>query len=207
MCRLFLGYNSADRTSVVAVQKLLQARGISTFLDRDKLVPGLPCLPRLEQALRDVGAVAVFIGRELGGWQKREMWLALDRQVQEEKQGRAFPVIPVLLPNADLTPDFTLKRDLVAVIGPSGGGKSSLVQAGLIPRLRRQRPPAITWDALPNTRRAVIASGENALLIHRRKHRGLDNSGVALESSSSSEKAVRPAKKAASSSRNTCNPR
>ena len=104
--QLFLSYSSADRTSVMAVQKLLQARGITTFLDRDNLVSGLAWPQALEQALRAVAGVAVFIGRELGGWQKREMWFALDRQVREEKEGRPFPVIPVLLHGADLTPSF-----------------------------------------------------------------------------------------------------
>jgi WD40 repeat protein/energy-coupling factor transporter ATP-binding protein EcfA2 len=223
--RLFLSYNSVDRPSVVAVQKLLEGRGVTTFLDLDQLVPGLPWPQRLEQGLRDVTAVAVFIGRELGGWQKREMWFALDRQVREEQQGRPFPVIPVLLPGADLTPgflfsntwidlrsgsegivaaepldafkraingtaapvateraaalcpyrgleafreedaaffagrsafarqllNFTLGKDLVVVVGPSGSGKSSVVQAGLVPLLRRQLPPAIAWDAVTFT--------------------------------------------------------
>jgi hypothetical protein len=54
-----------------------------------------------------VRAVAVFIGKELGGWQKREMYFALDRQVREEKQRRPFPVIPVLLAGADLIPRFS----------------------------------------------------------------------------------------------------
>ena len=92
--QLFLSFNSADRTSVITVQKLLQARGITTFLDRANLVSGLAWPQALEQALRAVGGVAVFIGCELGGWQKREMWFALDRQVREEKEGRPFPVIP-----------------------------------------------------------------------------------------------------------------
>src|SRR5215472_6761301 len=95
--QLFLSYNSVDRPSVVAVQKLLKARGVTTFLDRDQLVPGLPWPLALEEGLRGVCAVAVFIGRELGGWQKREMWFALNRQVREEKRDRRFPVIPVLL--------------------------------------------------------------------------------------------------------------
>ena len=38
------------------------------------------------------------------------------------------------------------RKNFVAVIGPSGSGKSSVVRAGLIPRLRRQRPPNETWD-------------------------------------------------------------
>src|SRR6516164_8645416 len=104
--QLFLSYSSADRTSVIAVQKLLQGRGINTFLDRSNLVSGLPWPQALEQALRAVNGVAVFIGCELGGWQKREMWFALDRQVRQEKEGRLFPVIPVLLHGADLTPGF-----------------------------------------------------------------------------------------------------
>lgn len=213
--KLFLSYNNVDRPSVVAVQKLLHARGITTFLDRDQLKPGLSWPVELEEGLRGVRAVAVFIGRELGGWQKREMSFALDRQVREEKDGYPFPVIPVLLAGADLTPcflflntwidlrggldsvaaaeqlvaferaitavaasgtsteragalcpyralevfreehaaffagrtafsrqllDLTLKRDLVALVGPSGSGKSS--QAGLVPLLRRELPSA-----------------------------------------------------------------
>ncbi len=38
------------------------------------------------------------------------------------------------------------RKRFVAVIGASGSGKSSLVRAGLIPKLRRRRPPAETWD-------------------------------------------------------------
>jgi hypothetical protein len=38
------------------------------------------------------------------------------------------------------------QHSLVAVVGPSGTGKSSVVQAGLIPHLRRQRLPETTWE-------------------------------------------------------------
>lgn len=40
---------------------------------------------------------------------------------------------------------------LVAAVGPSGSGKSSVVMAGVLPALRRQRPPSIVWDALTFT--------------------------------------------------------
>src|SRR5262245_35873800 len=39
-------------------------------------------------------------------------------------------------------------QKLVAVIGASGSGKSSLVSAGLLPVLRKQHPPERTWDAV-----------------------------------------------------------
>ena len=38
------------------------------------------------------------------------------------------------------------RRSVVAVIGPSGSGKSSVVMAGLIPKLRRD--PAVTWEVV-----------------------------------------------------------
>ena len=42
--------------------------------------------------------------------------------------------------------EATLRQRLVAFVGPSGSGKSSVVHAGLFPLLRAQRPPAATWD-------------------------------------------------------------
>ena len=42
--------------------------------------------------------------------------------------------------------EATLRHPLVAVVGPSGSGKSSLVHAGLFPKLRARRPPDPTWD-------------------------------------------------------------
>jgi formylglycine-generating enzyme required for sulfatase activity len=217
---LFISYHTPDRDAVTSVRQVLKARGISSFIDREHLVAGLPWPQALEQSLKGVSAVAVFLGpRGLGLWQKREIGFALDRQVQEERDGRVFPVIPVLLPGADPVSGFlflntwvdlredvgdssglealaraisgeliepltetrevilpyrglevfheehaaffcgretfserllntTLSRNLIAVVGPSGSGKSSVVQAGLIPALRRQLPPAETWDAV-----------------------------------------------------------
>ena len=217
---LFLSYHRTDSEAVLAVRKFLRDRGISTFLDRDQLIAGMPWPQALEQALHQARATAVFIGPSgLGLWQKREMGYALDRQVQEEQAGQPFPVIPVLLPGADITAGFLflntwidlrtdladpealdalartvdgsiagtqqveleplcpyrglrpfreedaaffhgreafsqrlmeaiLERNLVAVVGTSGSGKSSIVQAGVLPLLRRRHPPEITWDTV-----------------------------------------------------------
>lgn len=215
---VFLSYHSPDRPDLLRIRELLATRGIATFLDRDNLVAGMPWPQALEQALARASAVAVFLGgKGFGLWQKREMGYALDRQVREEEAGRAFPVIPVLLPGSDPTAGFlflntwidirrdvadpelidalarairgtapseatgaalaicpyrglrafseedrafffgreghidrlvdaTLRQPLVAVVGPSGIGKSSLVHAGLFPRLRTRRLPDPTWD-------------------------------------------------------------
>ncbi|HEX2122339.1 MAG TPA: toll/interleukin-1 receptor domain-containing protein, partial [Thermoanaerobaculia bacterium] len=37
---------------------------------------------------------------------------------------------------------------LVTLTGPSGSGKSSVVYAGVLPRLRSRRPPRLVWDAV-----------------------------------------------------------
>lgn len=219
---LFLSYNHQDQEAVLAIRRLLELRGIHTFLDRDRLVAGLPWPQALERALTSARAVAVFLGpHDFGLWQKREMFFALDLQVQAERENRQFPVIPVLLKDAQPQPGFlflntwadfrniadeaealealirAIERDergtrraapsvcpylglrafreedqafyfgreafielliekighqpIVAVVGPSGSGKSSVVLAGLLPRLRRQRPPLPTWDAVSFT--------------------------------------------------------
>ncbi len=220
---LFISYNLSDRTLVQDVERLLRERKIETFLDRYKLDRGMPWVSALQSAIGRARAVAVFLGRDgLGTWQKREMEAALDRQTKEEKSGARFPVIPVLLPGAEIetAPAFlllntwvdlrarlddhaeldaiartvrgqepeelpasarpalcpykalrafreedallffgreafaaellkkTLSHSLVAVVGASGSGKSSVVQAGLLPLLRRQHPPADTWESV-----------------------------------------------------------
>jgi tetratricopeptide (TPR) repeat protein len=222
---LFLSYNRRDSEAVLRVWELLRARSLTTFFDRNDLTPGLPWQAELERAIAQSRAVAVFIGAAgIGAWQRPEKELALDRQVQAERTGQRFPVIPVLLPDAEadkvtgfltrntwidlrggldnteataaldalaravtgevpttptpqpepLCPYRGLEpfheddaplffgrdqfaeellqkvkaQSLIAVVGPSGSGKSSVVQAGLLPRLRREGWPNQTWEAV-----------------------------------------------------------
>jgi hypothetical protein len=252
----FLSYNSSDRKIVTEVQRSLSQRRITTFFDRADLAPGHLWFDQLEAALSSVLAVAVFIGRAgLGTVQKREMQLALCRQAQEEKAGRSFPVVPVLLEGADpelfsgflalntwvdlssgveeehsldrlvnvvrpskvsrqemspapLCPYFGLnafreedallyfgrdafsqkladqvcQKNFVAVIGRSGSGKSSVVQAGLLPRLRSQRPPAGTWESLICTPGTKPFHRLAVQLVALWSRAGRDQTDIAIES-------------------------
>jgi len=213
---VFLSYHWRDHAPVEALARLLREQGLQVFLDRWYLTPGQSWPRALETTLANCRAVAVCIGHgDMGPWQQREQYLALERQVAAERQGQRFPVIPVLLPGAEPPLGFlsqhtwvdlrvrvddpvlltTLVRAvhgeppgpdvqdtvretrskicpyrgllyfreedapfffgraediaklvqkvnqhrLVAVVGASGSGKSSVVRAGLVPELRKDR--------------------------------------------------------------------
>jgi pentatricopeptide repeat protein len=44
--------------------------------------------------------------------------------------------------------DQVIAHRFVAMVGRSGSGKSSIAKAGLLPLLRRQKPPSDTWEAV-----------------------------------------------------------
>ncbi len=213
---VFLSYHWRDHAQVEALGKRLREQNLTVFLDRWYLTPGQSWPKALETTLANCRAVAICIGQgDMGPWQQREQYLALERQVSVERHGQTFPVIPVLLPGAE-SPlgflsqntwvDFRVRVDdsvllntlvnavhgkppgpdaqetvsntlaticpyrgllyfreedapfffgreaaiaqltsavqqhsLVAVVGASGSGKSSVVRAGLVPELRKSR--------------------------------------------------------------------
>jgi hypothetical protein len=143
---LFLSYNRADADRVQELKIALRARGIKAFLDKDNLRPGLPWPQALEEALASTAAVAVCVGRETGGWQQREIAFALVRQEKEEKAGRTFPVIPVLLPDSEVSLSFLflqtaidLRQDLM-----DPDGLAALEQA-----IRQHERSSHLLEALP----------------------------------------------------------
>jgi tetratricopeptide (TPR) repeat protein len=217
---VFLSYHWRDRAVVEPLAQHLLGEGLRVFLDRWYLRPGASWIRTLEFTLARCGAVAVCTGREMGPWQQREADAALERQVQDERAGKVFPVIPVLLPGAEAPLGFLRQNtwvdlreradnaqgleilakairgerprpdlqdavarslagvcpyrgllyfreedaafffgreaatsqlaeavdrlNLVAVVGASGSGKSSVVRAGLLPALRRRGENA--WE-------------------------------------------------------------
>lgn len=80
----------------------MRGQDLTVFLDRWYLTPGQSWLKALEATLAQCRAVAVCIGQgEMGSWQQREQYLALERQATAERRGQRFPVIPILLPGAE----------------------------------------------------------------------------------------------------------
>lgn len=231
---VFLSYHWRDHAQVEALAKRLREQKLAVFLDRWYLTPGQSWLKELEATLARCRAVAVCLGQgEMGPWQQREQYLALERQVAAERQGQIFPVIPVLLPGAEpplgflsqqTWVDFRARVDdpvllntlanaihgkpagldaqetvsntlsticpyrgllyfreedapfffgreaaitqlksavqqhnLVAVVGASGSGKSSVVRAGLVPQLRKTRDQVWEVATMVPTDRPVHA--------------------------------------------------
>ncbi len=213
---VFLSYHWRDHAQVEALAHRLHEQKLTVFLDRWYLTPGQSWPKALETILASCRAVAVCLGQgEMGPWQQREQYLALERQVAAERRGQTFPVIPVLLPGAEPPLGFLSQQSwvdfrprvddpvllntlvnaihgkppgpdaleavrntlatlcpyrgllyfreedapfffgreaaiaqltsavqqhsLVAVVGASGSGKSSVVRAGLVPELRKSR--------------------------------------------------------------------
>jgi formylglycine-generating enzyme required for sulfatase activity/energy-coupling factor transporter ATP-binding protein EcfA2 len=231
---VFLSYHWRDHAQVEALARRLREQNLTVFLDRWYLTPGQSWPKALETTLASCRAVVVCIGQgEMGPWQQREQYLAMERQVAAERQRQTFPVIPVLLPGAEpplgflsqLTwVDFRARVDdpvllstlvravhgeppgpdaedtvsktlaticpyrgllyfreedapfffgreaaitqlvhavqqhnLVAVVGASGSGKSSVVRAGLVPELRKARDRVWEVVTLVPTDRPVHA--------------------------------------------------
>ena len=118
---VFLSYHWRDHAQVEALARRLREQNLTVFLDRWYLTPGQSWPKALEAILWQSRAVAVCMGQgEMGPWQQREQYLALERQVAAERRGQCFPVIPILLPGAEPPLGFLSQNawiDLRAAVG------------------------------------------------------------------------------------------
>ncbi len=210
--QLLIIHHDADGTAARSIQAQLSAQ------------EGVVCVNaratawhQIATGLSQVQAVAILMNATgLSQYQKQAIGLALARQAQVEQAGRTFPIVPVLLPGAELAPAFLFKEkwvdlrndlmtsqglaqlakstlgksntrpiavlvdhcpyrglrpyreedaafffgreividqlvaavqneSLVTLVGPAESGKTSTVQAGLIPRLRHQTSVDSWW--------------------------------------------------------------
>jgi hypothetical protein len=95
---VFLSHNSKDKAGVRKLFAILQARGLSPWLDEVHLVPGQRWKKALDELIAVVPAAAVLVGSDgIGPWEDMEMEALL-----QECVGRKIRVIPVLLWGAPL---------------------------------------------------------------------------------------------------------
>lgn len=113
--RVFLSYNSQNKTAAMRLCALLRLRGLDVWIDQD-LCPGQPWSAHLESALEETDVTLAVIGSEgLGPWQKKEVEFSF----QEEVKGRRR-VVPVLLPGVDqasIKLPFTLQANTWVIFG------------------------------------------------------------------------------------------
>jgi TIR domain len=85
-CDIFLSYSRNDASVVDKLVQALRLRGLKVFRDLDALPPGEEWPTLLEKHLGACRAVVVCIGPAgLGFWQRREQYVALDRQARDPK--------------------------------------------------------------------------------------------------------------------------
>jgi hypothetical protein len=103
---VFISYSRADARYAADIDSVLRQKGLRTFFDRRNLVPGLPWVRALEETIRAAKSALILVGPSgLGNTQQYERELAFVRQTRDP----AFPVVPVLLPNAR-DPPFNFLR-------------------------------------------------------------------------------------------------
>ena len=90
---VFLSHNSRDKPAVRAIADDLREHGVLPWLDERDLRPGTVWQDEIERVIGAVKAAAVIVGPNGFSY-----WLNEERRAFErEAQGRAFPIIPVIL--------------------------------------------------------------------------------------------------------------
>jgi hypothetical protein len=80
--QVFLSYNTGDREAAIAVRNLLHKRGITTFLNGDNLVAGLPWPQALEQGLQRLPLVEFALTELLSVWKGLPWWPSRRRNMR-----------------------------------------------------------------------------------------------------------------------------
>jgi ABC-type multidrug transport system fused ATPase/permease subunit len=155
---VFLTYNWRDHAAVEAIGRALRDQALRVFLDRWYLVPGRPWPAALEAAVDECGALGFNTWVDLrAGLDDATGLSRLAAAIRGQKrQGQTSssasrrpwpPSVPIVAcaPFFFSRETFTEQlveavgqRTLVAVVGPSGSGKSSVVAAGLMPARSEQ---------------------------------------------------------------------
>ncbi len=93
--RLFLSYNSKNRSFIQHIASGLIREGFEVFFDQESIAPGDVWIRKIQDGISSSDASLVFIGEEgLGGWQSKEVLAIVNGAIKSE----AYLIIPVILP-------------------------------------------------------------------------------------------------------------
>jgi diguanylate cyclase (GGDEF)-like protein len=97
---VFLAHNRADKFQVGFIANALKRHGLKPWLDSEQVPPGRWFQACIQEAICDVKASAILIGKNgLGRWQALELRAFISQCVEHD-----LPVIPVLLPEVEEIP-------------------------------------------------------------------------------------------------------
>jgi GTPase SAR1 family protein len=101
---VFLCYHGVDKLEVKKIGEQLKELGILPWLDEWELRPGIPWQRLLEEQIKQIKSIAVFVGKEgRGPWQDMEIYAFLRQFIKRE-----CPVIPVILSDCNEIPDLPI---------------------------------------------------------------------------------------------------
>jgi energy-coupling factor transporter ATP-binding protein EcfA2 len=90
---LFLSHSGADSAAAKELARRLREADLKVWLDLDELQPGDAWMAKLEEALQQASAFAVYVGSSgIQRWVDREVRVALERSTADP----AFRIIPIL---------------------------------------------------------------------------------------------------------------
>lgn len=101
---VFLCHNNDDKDEIRHIADELIKRGIKPWFDEREIPPGTLWQSALEEQIANIGAVAIFIGKNgIGPWQNTEIRAFIAEFVE-----RKCPVIPVILRTAEQVPSLPI---------------------------------------------------------------------------------------------------
>ena len=104
-----ISYNSEDKAEVMQLVSRLEKLGVTTWVDREQLKPGVRWMEEIGRAMNKVKRVLVILGPHgIGSFQREEI-----NQLIAQNRSDNRNVIPVLLPGAKKLPSWLAIRQHV----------------------------------------------------------------------------------------------
>ena len=104
---VFLSHNSSEKPFVRKIAIGLKEHGVLPWYDEWELAPGVRLQSELEQSIKRINSVVVFVGANgFGPWHDLEQSAYIRQFIKRKQSG--CKIIPAILPGCDGTPELPL---------------------------------------------------------------------------------------------------